>query len=157
MRKLLLGLLFSLGFAGAVLAQSAPPQVQAAAQHLDACNAAAVSTNFNTINNQAVATITPPAGQFVYFCRIELSAANDGTGTAGTNVNFTSTGLGTGATASPQWPLSTAATAEAVVYRDVNFGLPFKSQTAGAQVTITSPSAEAHTGFGIVAYYYFSP
>lgn len=157
MRKLLLAGAALLALGASAFGQSAPPPVQQVGQHLDAATAAAVSTNFNTVNTQAVATVTPPAGQYVYITRIELEAVNDGTGTAGVNVNFTSTGLGSGATASPQWGLSTAATADANIYRDVNFGTPFKSAVAGQNVTVTSPSAELHTGFGIKIYYYFSP
>ena len=104
-----------------------------------------------------MATVTPPAGQYVYITRVELEAINDGTGTAAVNVNFTSTGLGSGATASPQWGLSTAATADANIFCDLTFATPLKSAIAGQNVTITSPSAELHTGFGIKIYYYFSP
>ena len=145
-----------LGLAGGTLAQSAPLPVQQTGQLLDAGTAVAVSANYNTVNQQGVATVTPPAGQYVYITRIELEAINDGTGTAVVIVNFTSTGLGSGATASPQWGLSTAATADANIFRDINFSTPLKSAIAGQNVTITSPSTELHTGFGIKIYYYLS-
>ena len=135
-----------LGLAGGTLAQSAPPPVQQTGQLLDAGTAVAVSANYNTVNQQGVATVTPPAGQYVYITRIELEAINDGTGTAVVVVNFTSTGLGSGATASPQWGLSTA---DANIFRDINFSTPLKSAIAGQNVTITSLSTELHTGFGI--------
>lgn len=137
-------------------AASAQSPVQQSSQRLDAATATAVSTNYNTPNAQAVLTITPPAGQFVYITRIELEAIQNGTGTAAVNSAFTSTGLGAGATASPQWGFSLAATADAVLYRDVNFGAPLKSAASGTNVTITSPTAATNLGFGIKAYYYFS-
>ena len=149
-------LAFILAFLLGVDAASAQSPVQQSSQRLDAATATAVSTNYNTINSQAVLTITPPAGQFVYITRLELEAIQDGTSTAAVNSAFTSTGLGSGSTASPQWGFSLAATADAVLYRDVNFGTPLKSAASGTNVTITSPTAAAHLAFGIKAYYYFS-
>lgn len=158
MRKLLLALALSLGFSGAALAQvPSAPQVQQIGQRFDAATAVAVSTNYTTVNTQAVATITPPSGQYVYVSRIELEAIQDGTSTACVSCVFTSTGLGSGATASPQWGFSIAATADATLFRDVNMGTPLKSAIAGQNVTITSPTAKTDLGFGIKVYYYFSP
>jgi len=158
MRNVALALAFLLGLSGAAFAQSTASPVQQTTQRLDAATLSAVSTNYNTVNTQAVATITPPTGQYVYIVRMEFIACQDGTATAGVNVNYTSTGLGSGATASPQWGLSIAATAEACVFRDISFGAaPFKSAITGQSVTNTSPSAATHTGFGSVIYYYLSP
>ena len=157
MRNFILGAALFLGMAGAALAQSAPPPVQQTAQRLDSATFVVVSTNYNTVNTQGVATVNPPAGQFAYITRIELEAIQDATSSANVNLAFTSTGLGVGATASPQWGLSLAATADATLYRDVNFGLPLKSFSPGAAVTVTSPAALAHTAYGIKVYGYFSP
>src|ERR1700683_4653640 len=158
MRKILLGAALALAFCGPSLAQNviAPP-IQQVGQRLDAANAVAVSTNYTTVNTQAVATITVPAGQYAYITRIELEAIQDGTSTACVSCAFTSTGLGSGATASPHWGFSIAATADATLYRDVSLSAPLKSAVAGQNVTITSPTAKADLGFGIKVYYYFSP
>jgi hypothetical protein len=148
---LLLALLIAL--TGLASAQT----VQQNSQRFDAATFAVVSTNYNTINQQAVATVTPPAGQFIYITRIELEVMQNATGTAVTNLNFTSTGLGTGATASPQWGVSLPLTANATLYRDINMGTPLRTAIAGQNVTITSPAALASTAYGIKIYGYFSP
>jgi len=161
MRKLLLALGLLSALTGAALAQNvgnpSAPSIQQIGQRLDAAIGVAVSTNYNTINTQATATITPPSGQYVYVTRIELEAIQDATATAAVNSAFTSTGLGSGATASPQWGFSLAATADATLYRDINLGVPLKSAIAGQNVTVVSPAAAAHLAFGVKVYYYFSP
>jgi hypothetical protein len=154
MRRALFSLAFLLGLAGAAAAQVS---VQQSPSRLDASTAVAVGTNFDTVNTQSTATVTPPAGQFVYITRIELESCQDATGGAVSNVNFTSTGLGSGATASPQWELSQAAAASTCTFRDVNLVTPLKSATQGTNVTVVSPSAATHTGFGIKVYYYLAP
>ena len=153
MRKFLLSLLAMPLLGSLAFGQAA---VQQAAQRYDAATAVAVSTNYNTINSQAVATITVPAGQYAYITRIELEAIQDATSTAAVNSAFTSTGLGTGATASPQWGFSLPATADATLYRDINMAAPLKSAAPGTNVTVTSPTAAAHLAFGIKVYYYLS-
>jgi hypothetical protein len=50
----------------AVLAQSVGAIIQQSTTRLDAAQGVAVSTNFDTVNTQGTATITPPAGQYVY-------------------------------------------------------------------------------------------
>lgn len=152
---LLLALLLSL--TSAFAQQQAGSPVQQVGSRADACQATAVSTNYNTVNTQAVATITVPAGFYAYICRIELEAIQDATATAAVNSAFTSTGLGTGATASPQWGFSLAATADATLYRDINYTMPLKSNAPGTNVTITSPAAATHLAFGAKIYYYLAP
>jgi hypothetical protein len=152
MKRLAFSLALLLGLTGLASAQT----VQQQSQRLDAAQFVVVSTNYNTINTQAVATVTPPAGQYVYITRIEIEVLQNATGTAVTNLNFTSTGLGTGATASPQWGVTLALTANASLYRDVNMTTPLRSAIAGQNVTITSPAALASTAYGIKIYGYFS-
>ena len=157
MTKLARFILVPLALLLALMGVASAQVVQQTAQRLDAAAFAVVSTNYNTVNTQGVATISPPAGQYVYITRIELEAVQDGTSTACVLCAFTSTGLGTGATASPQWGFSIAATADAVLMRDVTFTTPLRSAIAGQNVTITSPAATLHLGFGIKVYGYFSP
>lgn len=132
-------------------------QVQQSASRLDASTFAAVSTSFDTVNAQGTATVVVPAGLYAYLTRIELEECQDATGNAVSNQSFTSTGLGSGATVSPQWSIGAAASASNCVFRDVNFNTPLKSAAAGTNVTIVSPSASTHAGFGIKAYGYFAP
>lgn len=153
MRKILLSLLALPLLSSLAFGQAA---VQQTATRFDAATAVAVSTNYNTVNSQAVATIVVPAGQYAYITRVELEAIQDGTATAAVNSAFTSTGLGTGATASPQWGFSLAATADATLYRDVNMTTALKSAAPGTNVTVTSPAAATHLGFGIKVYYYLA-
>ncbi len=153
MRRILLSLLALPLLCSLAFGQAA---VQQSATRSDACAASAVSTNYNTVNTQAVATVTVPAGYYAYICRIELEAIQDGTATAAVNSAFTSTGLGSGSTASPQWGFSLAATADATLYRDLNFATPFKSAAPGTNVTVTSPTAATHLAFGIKVYYYLA-
>ena len=160
-RALACGMFIALGWLTGAMAQSGPQSgsaVQQVGTRLDAATAAAVGTNYNTVNSQSVMTIAPPAGQCVYITRIELEAIQDGTATAAVNSAFTTTGLGSGATAAPQWGFSLAATADITLYRDINFGAsPLKSASCGTNVTITSPTAATHLAFGIKAYYYLAP
>jgi hypothetical protein len=153
MSRIFLALALLLSLTGLASAQT----VQQSGQRLDAAQFTVVGTNYNTVNTQAVATVTPPAGQYVYITRIELEAVQDGTATAAVNSAFTSTGLGTGTTASPQWGFSIAATADATLYRDVNLSVPLRSAVPGQNVVITSPAATLHLGFGVKVYGYFSP
>lgn len=153
MRKILLSLLALPLLCSLAFGQAA---IQQTSTRLDAATSVAVSTNYNTVNTQAVATITVPSGQFAYITRIELEAIQNGTATAAVNSAFTSTGLGTGATASPQWGFSLAATADATLYRDVNLQTPLKSAASGTNVTVTSPTAATNLAFGIKVYYYLA-
>jgi len=125
---------------------------QQSQQHLDAGAPLCVSTNFNTVNTQGLCTITVPAGQFVYISRMELEACEDATGSAATNVNFTSSGLGS---INPSWSLSMPVGANTCSYREISWPTTLKSQAPGTNVVITSPAAITHTGFGIKVYGYF--
>lgn len=149
--------LAALAFSASLAVAQNGTAVQQSASRLDAATGVAVSTNYNTANTQAVATVTVPAGLYAYITRIELEACQNGTATAAVNVNFTSTGLGTGATASPQWGFSLAATADACLYRDVNMVAPLKSLTPGVNVTVTSPTALTNLAFGTKVYFYLAP
>lgn len=153
LRKILLSLLALPLLSSLAFGQAA---VQQSPIRFDAATAVSVSTNYNTVNTQAVATITVPSGQYAYITRIELEAIQDATATAAVNSAFTTTGLGTGATASPQWGFSLAATADAAVFRDVNMVTPLKSAAPGTNVTFTSPVAALHLAFGIKVYYYLA-
>lgn len=156
MRKILLSLAFLLGLASVASAQQTIQQVP---QDLTAAQWAVVGTNFNTVNTQSTATITPPAGLFVYITAMYLTACQDATGVASANTSFTTTGLGSGATAAPQFAYGAPLTVDSCISQPglINFAKPLKSANAGTNVTVVSPSAATHTGFGIVVFGYFAP
>lgn len=157
MRRLLLSFALLAGLLAPAAAQNV--QVQQSSQDLTAGTFAVVGTNYNTVNTQSTATIVPPAGQFVYITGLYLSACQDATGTASTNLAFTTTGLGSGATASPQFAFSEPAAVNTCTGQPglVTFAKPLKSAAAGTNVTVVSPTAVTHTGFGITVFGYYGP
>jgi hypothetical protein len=154
MRKLLISTALLLALTGAATAQQGS-LLQQSGSRLDAATNVALGTNFNTVNSQSVATATATGGQYVYVTGISLEECGDGTGTAATNVNFTSTGL----VGTPSWNYSaTTGTSVSTCTRQVEvFATPLKGAAPGTNVVITSPSALLHTGFGIRIYFYLAP
>lgn len=138
-------------WAGPAYAQ-APTLVQQSPTALNACtpiNATAA------VNTAATVTLTPPAGQYVYVCGIDVSASNDNTATANTNASFTSTNLGPSGN-TWAWKYSFAATASLGISQAFYFAIPLKSTTPGTAVTVVGP-AVAHTMDSINVYYYYAP
>lgn len=129
------------------------PLVQQSSQRLDAATTCFSGTNYNTVNTQSTATISASAGQYFYITWLYLAAASDATGSANTNLNFTSTGI----VGTPQWGYSLAATASAgIVVQNGPLTTPIKTAQPGQVATIVSPAATLHTGFAIVACGYYS-
>jgi hypothetical protein len=130
-------------------AQGTP--IQQIATRLDACTVANATA---VINNAVTLTITPPAGQYVYLCGIDLTVSNDATGAVvATNLQWTSTNLGA-------WKLtySMAGTANTIgLQYQSTFNAIMKSAVAGTAVTIVSPAANAHAVYNVNAYYYYAP
>ncbi len=141
-----------LGLLAPALAQVAPPQFQQSATRQDAAQGVALSTNFDTVNTQGTATITPPGGLSVYITGLSFEACEDATGGAVSNVNFTSTNI----SGAPQWSLSMASAASTCQRWQEPLATPLKSTTPGTAVTVVSPSGATHTGFGIRVYYYIA-
>lgn len=114
--------------------------------------ATTTANNTAAINNPVTLTLTPPAGQFVYVCGLDLIVANDATGAvAATNLSFTSTNLGGWA-----YKYSMVGTANTNgVDRSFAWTHCVKSAAATTAVTIVSPAANAHATYSINAYYYF--
>ena len=77
--------------------------------------------------------------------------------TVQSSIAFTSTGLGSGATVSPQWAISQPSSVGSCTFRDISFAAPYKSAAPGTNVTVSSPAAQTHTAFTIKVYYYFAP
>jgi hypothetical protein len=121
----------------------------------DAAIAVQMGTNTGTVNTQSVATVSVPGGLFAYVTGIYLDACGNATGSASTNVNFTSTGL----SGNPSWSFSaTAANLTSTCLRlGDSFATPLKSSAPGTNVVITSPAATTNTGYTIRVYYYFAP
>lgn len=146
-----------LGLAMLLLSSAAMAQtsVQQAASRSDVTTGVAVSTNFNTVNTQGVATVSVQAGLYAYVTAISLEQCGNATGTAATNVLFTSTGIS--GTPSWQYSATTANSLSTCTRQFESFTIPLKSASAGTNVVITSPSALTNTAFGIRIYYYLAP
>lgn len=155
MRRLITRAFALLAFALLPLAAAAQTSVQQAASRLDATTLVAVGTNFATVNAQAVATVSVPAGQYAYITKIDLWTCGDATGTAATNNLWTSTGIA----GAPSWTFSatTGTSLSTCQNWGESFSVPLKSAQAGVNVVITSPSALLHTAFPIKIYYYLAP
>lgn len=161
MKKLILafaGLMLLAGSASAQVGVCNPSTgtcVQQAATRLDAATMIAQGTNNNTINQQSIATVTVPGALYAYITAIIIDICGDGTGTAATNVNFTSTGIN----GTPSWSYSatTGTSVSTCQHWGDQFSIPLKSNAPGTNVVITSPTALAHTGFNIRVFGYFAP
>lgn len=161
MTKLILalaGLALYVGAASAQVAICNPSSgtcVQQVPTRLDATTFVAQGTNNNTVNQQSVATVTVPGNMSAYITAIVIDVCGDATGTASTNVNFTSSGI----TGAPSWSFSstTGTTASLCFHMGDQFAVPLKSSAPGTNVVITSPAAVLHTAFNIRIYGYFAP
>lgn len=155
--SLLLALILAPGYA---LAQSAP--VQQNASRLDASTGTcAIATAVNATQAAGTCTITPPAGQYVYFNFLQVGACIDGTASQSPiQLNFTSTNL-SGWTAETSWITGSTITTDAGVnlcgYQGGALTAPLKSAAPGVAVTIVPPAQTAHVSFPIIASYYFAP
>lgn len=130
-----------------------PTLVQQSQTMLNACTA------FNqtaAVNAQVTVTLTPPAGQYVYVCGIDVASSQNGTSTANTNSQYTSTNLGPSGN-TWGWKYSLAAAANTAISQSFYFTQPLKSTQPGVAVTIVSPTALAQTAFSINAYFYYAP
>ena len=167
MKKLKLAFLASaLAFALATPAlavstlNSAP--VQQDPTHLDsATGVCAFAGAVNSTQAAGTCTITPPAGQYVYFTYLKVGACQDGTASiSGIQLNFTSTNLG-GWTRETSTLSAGTITTNPFVNLCANDGgalpLPLKSAAAGVAVTLVPPAQTAHMSFPIEAMYYFAP
>jgi hypothetical protein len=157
---LTLGLLFA--FSGAAFAQYSAPTVQQTGQRADAATlVSSTAPAVNATQATGTVTITPPAGQYVYFTGIYVAACGDGTAsTSSVQQNFTTTNL-SGLTIQTSMLAYAATTAIANNISSCDrvtlpFSVPLKSAAPGGVVTIVPPAQAAHMTFPIIATYYFS-
>ena len=142
----------------AALANNAMAQqgslVQQSGSRLDAGLQVAVGTNFNTVSNLSVATTAAVAGQYVYVTGMYMESCQDATGAATVNVNWTTTNLG-----GTEFGLSSSSGPDNCLgsVGMVNFATPLKAAAAGTAVVLSSPSANAHVGYGAQIFYYIAP
>lgn len=129
--------------------------VQQVPTRLDATTFVTQGTNNNTVNQQSVATVTVPGNMYAYITAIVIDICGDATGTAATQVNFTSSGI----SGSPSWSYSatTGTSAATCQHWGDQFAIPLKSNAPGTNVVITSPAAILHTAFNIRIFGYFAP
>lgn len=101
-----------------------------------------------------VSTPTPPSGQFVYICGIDVQVANDSTGAVTqANVKFTSVNLNNW---TYEYSAANAANTQGIDKAFI-FGFPVRAQGADSPVTITSPAINAHAAYSVNLYYTFGP
>jgi hypothetical protein len=161
MSRLLLSLGFLLGLAGIAAAQ-APPVAQTSTRSDAATGVSSTAPAVNATQATGTVTITPPAGQFVYFTGIYVAACGDGTAsTSSIQQNFTTTNL-SGLTIQTSMLAFAATTAIANSISSCDrvsmpFATPLKSAASGGTVTIVPPAQAAHMSFPIIATYYFAP
>ena len=130
-------------------AQQITPTQQAASRY-DVCSVLSVS---GAVNTAVAVTSTPPNGQFVYVCGVDVQASQDATATANTNLTFSSTNLNSW---HYTYSLPVSATSSNITYASSWAGV-VRAPAAGTAVTIVSPAATVHTAFSINLYYYFAP
>ena len=160
MRKMLLSFGLLLGLASTALAQ-APPVAQSATRNDAATGVCALAGAVNATQAAGTCTITPPAGQYVYFTFMQVGQCQDGTASiSGIQLNFTSSGLN-------GWVQETSYLSAATITGNAGTNLcayvggpmvtPLKSAAPGAAVTIVPPAQTAHVSFPILTEYYFAP
>ena len=148
LKLLIVAFVLSVLVGTAAQAQSVVP-IQQVATRNDVCSMMSTSTAVNALFNL---TLTPPNGQFVYLCGIDLVASQDATGNANTNLTFSTTGLNTW-----HYTFSNVSAVNTNVSYTSSWVGVVKSPTAGGAVTFTSPTAAAHTAYSINVYYYYAP
>lgn len=156
MRRLALVLALSLGMSGVAFAQTIVPPVQQSGQRLDAATLMCTNTSsgtLNAVNTVTTATCTPPAGQYVYVTAFNFDVCTNGTGSAVTNVTYTSTNL----TGSPVWVFSLGATADICQHWGDAMATPLKSSQPGVAVTVVSPAAATNNSYSLRVYAYYGP
>lgn len=129
--------------------------VQQSATRPDAAIQVQMGTNVGTVNQQSVATVTVPGSLSAYVTAIYLDVCGNGTGSAQTNVNFTTTGL----SGTPSWSYSTTAAniLSTCLRLGDSFATPLKSSAPGTNVVVTSPTAATNNSYTIRVFYYLAP
>jgi hypothetical protein len=149
MKRFLLSLALLPLLVASALAQAT---IQASPTRLDAALQVGYATA--AVNNQVVNTIVVPAGLYAYITSISFDVAQNNTGTtAANNAQFTSSGIN----GNPIWSFSLAGVANSRTTWSENFQIPLKSGTAGTNVVITSPAANATATYTTRVYYYLAP
>lgn len=160
MRRIFLSLLALVALGGIAYSQvvtTASPTRQDAAT-LVSSTAPAV----NATQATGTVTITPPAGQYVYFTGIYVAACGNGTASASSiQQNFTTTNL---SSLTIQTSILAFAATTAIANNisscdrvSIPFATPLRSGTAGTAVTIVPPAQNANFSYPIIATYYFAP
>lgn len=152
MKKLLL-INMLVVFASTLLAQQGPSGalVQNSPTELRACTPAHADAAVNTTVTLTIPT--PPSGQSIYLCGLDLSVSNDATGAVvSTNLAFTSTNFG-----GWKWVFSSANAASSNSTQVFSWTFGAKSPIPGTAVTFVSPAINLHAAYSINAYYYYAP
>jgi hypothetical protein len=125
-------------------------------QPLYVCNQTATATG--AANTSVTATLTPPAGQYVYLCHVDISVAANAavTGAAGPAPIFTTTNLPTNLV---WWGTNETLTTGAMrPVLALPFGVvPLKSATAGTAFTIVTSAGQSTMNVRINVSAFFAP
>lgn len=103
------------------------------------------------VNTQVTLTLVPGQGQSVYICGWDYTVAQDGTGTAQTNVLWQTDNLNN---LSSEY--STSALPNSFISGNYQYIRPVRAQSPGF-VRFRSPAAATHNAYSLNVYYYFGP
>lgn len=146
MKRLLAALALLLLAAAPAWAQAPVQQVPS---RLDACTLTSTSAT-----SAATITITPPGGNFVYICGVDIANCAGTTVTAAAPTNVTTTGI----SGSPAYTMGSTSTAGICNPSPVGvWAAPLKSSTAGTAVTFVLPTFVTQQTIRVTVYYYYAP
>lgn len=119
--------------------------VQQSPTRMDAC------TNISTsATSAATITITPPGGQYVYLCAVDISNCAGAAITAAAPLSITTTNLGGLA-----YTVGTGSTGGICQPQPAAWPVPYKSGSAGTNVTFVLPTFTTNQTIRLTAFYYF--
>ena len=149
MKKLMLALCFALGLSAA----HAQAPIQQSPTRLDACTSLATATGAG--NTTVTATLSPPAGQYVYICSIEFQVGGNAavTGAAVVQACVTS-GLSTNITFEADNSTLTAGQVKEFFY---GLPIPWKSAQAGTAFSLACSGLQSTQTLRVNLTGYFAP
>lgn len=126
-----------------------PVVVQQVPTDLRACSVAHNDQAVNVASPTATITITPPNGWYVYICGWDFQVVPNATGTASTNLKWTTSNLG-------GWAVEYSTAATTPYNYTAYFPVPIRAAQAGVAVTFITPAALLNVSYSHNAYYYYN-
>ena len=112
------------------------------------------SISQNTHSSATTLTITPPGGQYVYICEIDVVNCQGSAVTAAAPTYLTTTGIN----GTPQWPIGSGPATAGTCSQSFSVSYPnggLRSATAGANVTVVTPTFVTNQVVGVNVVYRF--